>query len=256
MGPPGRAAPPGHGCHQQGGPRPTPRQILGSGSLFRGRSHPMGVTPSCLQLQAPEPAGRVAESLPLPRGGVAGHWLSLCPSQAGPLCSVCGLSASGESGCPLRGAPGRERLPPAGWPEPRAPACGLSALWPPSWCVASRAGPVCQGLRGQHPPGSPAQQRPAVLTDRERRGVHSFCWVAPAGKAAQAETGAQISGGHTGPGPPSGPFCTSPLGMLAVGRSWLLLRSPGSEPLSSVLRPLLAPPAPLPPSLPPSPAPT
>ena len=159
------------------------------------------MTPSCLQLQAPEPAGRVAEPLPLPRGGAATHWLGLCRSRAGPVSCVCGLSASSKSGCPLRGAlEGKGFLQQVDQsPEPQPAA---SALWPLSWCVASRAGPVGLGLRGQRPPGSPAQQRPAVLTDREQRAVHSFGWVAPAGKAAQAETRAQISGGAHWPRTP------------------------------------------------------
>lgn len=166
------------------------------GSWAQGRSPevgaiPGGVTPSCLQLQG----RRVPPSSPWSVTGLAS-------ARRGPgLCPVCAACLQQQVRLPSAWGPGRERLPPAGRPEPLALACGLPALRPPSWCAASRG-------RGGSTSGKPCPAAAGCPRGQGAKGVLSFCWVAPAGKAAQAETGAQISAGHTGPGPPSGPFCT------------------------------------------------
>lgn len=164
------------------------------GSWAQGRSPeagaiPRGVTPSCLQLQGrrvpPSSPWRCPPSLarPLPPAGQA------CVLCAWPVCSS-------KSGCPLRGAPWEGKT--SSSRSARAPRPGLR---PPPCPAASRG-------RGGSTSGKPCPAAAGCPCGQGAKGGPFFCWVAPAGKAAQAETGAQISGGHTGPGPPSGPFCT------------------------------------------------
>ena len=218
MGPPGPAASPGRGCCQRGGRRPAAGRILGSGSLFRGRSHPAGCN-SLLPPAAGSPSPsllpvEVSPSLarPLPAAGQA------CVPCVRPVCSS-------KSGCPLRRAPGRERLPPAGRPEPLSLACGLPALWPPS-------GVRHPGAEGAAPPGSPAQQRPAVLVDREPRGVLSFAGWPQLAKLPRLRQGLRSVWGTLAQDPRLGPYVLRPWArqqraiLASPGVPWL--RSPSA----------------------------